>query len=103
MSTEMLMHGVTVDLDVRQGEWFFVPAPEVDPPVTMVLFDEPLFRGRGKAHILQFAHRRAGDVTEVFAKGAVRHPEHATIVLRVWHRVATNTEQADSSAGRAPL
>jgi hypothetical protein len=26
---------------------------------------------------------------EVFAKGAVRHPDHATVVLRVWHRVTT--------------
>jgi hypothetical protein len=30
---------------------------------------------------------------EVFAKGAVRHPDHATPVLRGWHRVAMNTEQ----------
>jgi hypothetical protein len=28
----------------------------------------------------------------VFARGAVRHPDHATIVLRGWHRVAMNTE-----------
>jgi hypothetical protein len=30
---------------------------------------------------------------EVFAKGAVRHPDHATIVLPGWHRVLMNTEQ----------
>jgi len=106
---------------VRQGEWFFVPAPEVDPPMTLVLFDEPLSRGRGKAHLMQFAYRRGGQVVwlsrrypsgisdeqfrrfthderrrdnwsqmirdaEVFAKGAVRHPDHATLVLRGWHR-----------------
>jgi hypothetical protein len=29
---------------------------------------------------------------EVFATGAVRHPDHATIVLRGWHRVLMNTE-----------
>jgi hypothetical protein len=113
---------------VRQGEWFFVPAPEVDPPVTLVLFDEPLSRGRGKAHVMQFAYRRGGEVVwvshrhpqgisdaqyrglthekrrgqwsqmvrdpEVFAKGAIRHPDHATVVLRGWHRVAMNTEQS---------
>ena len=113
----------------RQGEWFFVPAPEVDPPVTLVLFDEPLSRGRGKAHVMQFAYRRGGQLVwvdgrhpggisdaqyrklphaqrkrgywsrmvrdpEVFAKGAIRHPDHATVVLRGWHRVAMNTEQA---------
>jgi hypothetical protein len=113
---------------VRQGEWFFVPAPAVDPPATLVLFDEPLSRGRGKAHVMQFAYRRGGQVLwisrryprgisdaqyrrlthderqrgnwsqmvrdpEVFAKGAIRHPDHATVVLRGWHRVAMNTEQ----------
>jgi hypothetical protein len=31
---------------------------------------------------------------EVYAKGTVRHPDHATLVLRDWHRVAMNTEQA---------
>jgi hypothetical protein len=30
--------------------------------------------------------------SELFAKGAVRHPDHATIVLREWHRVLMNTE-----------
>ena len=30
---------------------------------------------------------------EVFARGAVRHPDHATIVLPIWHRVEMNTEQ----------
>jgi hypothetical protein len=29
----------------------------------------------------------------VYAKGAVRHPDHATVVLPVWHRVLMNTEQ----------
>lgn len=112
---------------IRQGEWFFVPAAKVDPPVTLVLFDEPLSRGRGKAHVMQFAYRRGGEVVwvsrrhpagitearyrglaeaerrrdrwsqmvrdpEVFAKGAIRHPDHATVVLRGWHRVAMNTE-----------
>ena len=30
---------------------------------------------------------------EVYAKGAVRHPDHATIRLAGWHRVLMNTEQ----------
>jgi hypothetical protein len=114
---------------VRQGEWFFVPAPRLAPAVTRVLFDEPLSRGRGKAHVMQFAYRRGGEVVwvsrryprgisdaqyhrlarreqarsgwsrmvrepEVFAKGAIRHPDHATVVLRGWHRVVMNTEHA---------
>jgi hypothetical protein len=30
---------------------------------------------------------------ELFAKGAIRHPDHATVVLHGWHRVVMNTEQ----------
>jgi len=113
---------------VRQGEWFFVPAAGIDPPAASVLRDEPLTRGRGTAHVMQFAYRRGGDVVyvdqrhptgisearyarltpdqrrsgswarlvrdpEVYAKGAVRHPDHATIQLAGWHRVLMNTEQ----------
>jgi len=113
---------------VRQGEWFFVPAAGIDPPAASVLRDEPLTRGRGTAHVMQFAYRRGGTVVyvnqrhpagisetryarltpdqrrsgswerlvrdpEVYAKGAVRHPDHATIRLAGWHRVLMNTEQ----------
>jgi hypothetical protein len=98
---------------VRQGEWFFVPAPELDPPAGLVLRNEPLTRGRGsEAHVLELAYRDAGyrllskkerlrcnwtrflrADPRLFASGAVRHPDHATIVLRGWHRVAMNTEQ----------
>jgi len=31
---------------------------------------------------------------EVYARGSVRHPDHATIHLASWHRVLMNTEQA---------
>jgi hypothetical protein len=113
---------------VRQGEWFFVPEPRLAPNPALVLRNEPLFRGHGQMHMLQFAYRRGGEVVyvnqvnpagitearfgrlterqrrtggwtrmvrdpEVFAKGAVRHPDHATVVLREWHRVLVNTEQ----------
>jgi hypothetical protein len=113
---------------VRQGEWFFVPtALWPEPLAAHVLRDEPLSRGRGKAHVMQFAFRRGGDVVwvsrrhprgigqaaferlgaderarggfsrmvrdpEVYAKGTVRHPDHATITLPGWHRVFMNTE-----------
>jgi hypothetical protein len=113
---------------IRQGEWFFVPAPELDPASAFVLRNEPLSRGRGKAHVIELAYRRGGEVVwvnsrhpsgisdarflrltqkdrrsggwtrfvrdpELFAKGAIRHPDHATVVLHGWHRVLMNTEQ----------
>ena len=113
---------------VRQGEWFFVPAVGIDVPDGFVLRDEPLVRDGGTPHVMQFAHRRGGEVVyanrrhptgisaarfarlesaerrhggwtsfvrdpEVYARGAVRHPDHATIHLAGWHRVLMNTER----------
>ena len=47
---------------VRQGEWFFVPAPNLAPAEWNVLSHEPLSRGRGKSHIMEFAYREGGTV-----------------------------------------
>ena len=114
---------------VRQGEWFFVPAPGIDPPEAEVVRNEVLTRGAGSTpHLMQFAFRSGGKLVyvnrrhptgiseagyacltpeqrrsggwtplvrdpEVYAKGAVRHPDHATVHLAPWHRVLMNTEQ----------
>jgi hypothetical protein len=116
---------------IRQGEWFFVPATlSPEPTDAQVFRNEPLSRGRGKAHMLQFAFRTGGQTVyvnrphptgisaqryaklspkaqregqwmrmvrdpAVFAKGTVRHPDHATIQLPTWHRVLMNTEQRE--------
>jgi len=114
---------------VRQGEWFFLPHWELDVDERHVLRNEPLTRGYGNRHIMEFAFRRGGEdvyvnpehptgITEaefqalpptkqrsgdwdhmvrdpeLYAKGSVRHPDHATIVLHGWHRVLMNTENA---------
>ena len=34
---------------------------------------------------------------ELFARGTVRHPDHATITLKGWHRVVMNTEKRASA------
>jgi hypothetical protein len=34
---------------------------------------------------------------ELFARGTVRHPDHATIELHGWHRVVMNTENRASA------
>ncbi len=112
---------------VRQGEWFFVPAPKVAPDPLHVLRNEPISRGAGsKPHVVDEVFRRGGETVyvastgrvlsanrydaltpqarrrdvwnvmvrdaEVYARGAVRHPDHATVVLDGWHRVVMNTE-----------
>lgn len=46
---------------IRQGEWFFVPAPGVRENTRAILRNEPLSRGAGsKPHICEELMRRAG-------------------------------------------
>ena len=121
---------------VRQGEWFFIHAPEFEVADWLVLSNEPLRRGRSKPHVAEFAFRRRGVTVnvsrefpngltdeeyadlvrrrpelraagwhvmernaEVFVESRIRHPDHRTITLPVWHRVVPNTENR-SAAGR---
>ena len=113
----------------RQGEWFFVPEPNLIVDENNILENEPIRRGSGKAHWLDYCYRSGGElvyvcrrhpngVTEsryktmlsknpkaaqwnwtamrrnmgVYARGRVRHPDHATINLHNWCRVLMNTE-----------
>jgi len=49
----------------RQGEWFFVPVSGLEPDPRLVLRREPLSRGGGKPHIMEFAFRRGGTTVYV--------------------------------------
>lgn len=42
---------------------------------------------------------RIGAEIKVHARGAIRHPDHATIYLGSWHRVFINSEQRPASLG----
>jgi len=44
----------------RQGEWFFVPAPDLKPDGRLILHTEPIRRGRGKPHMVEFLFRQGG-------------------------------------------
>lgn len=50
---------------VRQGEWFFVPAPGVVADENMIFKNEPLRRGQGKPHTCQFLFRQGGTTVYV--------------------------------------
>jgi hypothetical protein len=109
---------------LRQGEWFFVPAPNLRAEPWQIRRNEPLARAGGTPHVLREAVRRGGQPIyvgnggaisavvwaklderrrrgytlmhrdpELYARGSVRHPDHATVMLRGWHRVVMNTEQ----------
>jgi hypothetical protein len=49
---------------VRQGEWFFVPAPDFDPGKRIVHHKEPLQRGRGRPHIVDELVRIGGQTVQ---------------------------------------
>lgn len=47
---------------VRQGEWFFVPAPELEVDERLIHHNEPIRRGTGgKPHWCQFLYRHGGE------------------------------------------
>jgi hypothetical protein len=51
---------------VRQGEWFFVPAPELSVKPQFVRRNEPISRGRGgNSHMCQFLYRTGGELVYV--------------------------------------
>jgi hypothetical protein len=47
---------------LRQGEWFFLPAPDMAVDERLMLRDEPLIRGNGgKPHWADFCYRTGGE------------------------------------------
>jgi hypothetical protein len=50
---------------VRQGEWFFLPAPELTFDPLIVLRGEPISRGRGKPHMTECLVRTGGELVYV--------------------------------------
>jgi len=59
------------DAYVRQGEWFFLPAPDVRVEEWLILHNEPLSRGAGsKPHNAEFCYRSGGQTVYV----CNRHP-----------------------------
>lgn len=47
---------------VRQGEWFLVPEPTLAVNEKLVLMHEPLRRGRGKPHMVEWLYRTGGEL-----------------------------------------
>lgn len=61
---------------VRQGEWFFIPRPDLVVPERLLLRNEPLSRGVGsKPHMCQFAYRSGGEPVMVCS----RHSRGVTV------------------------
>lgn len=61
---------------VRQGEWFFLPAPGFVVDEKLVLGNEPLARGNGgKPHWAEFCYRTGGETVYVCS----RYPNGVTV------------------------
>jgi hypothetical protein len=57
---------VDVRTDHRQGEWFFLPAPDLKVDARLILHNEPLVRGTGgKPHWAEFCYRTGGEAVYV--------------------------------------
>jgi hypothetical protein len=50
---------------IRQGEWFFVPAPQARVELLLVLRNEPIARGGGKPHVCEELYRFGGETVYV--------------------------------------
>lgn len=54
---------------LRQGEWFFIPAPDIHPDPLRILHGEPISRGNGsKPHVLEFCYREGGETVYVSSR-----------------------------------
>ncbi len=90
---------------IRQGEWFFIPAPDFLPgPGSVVRRKAPLrihhpFDKYVRDHVADELVRVLEGSEEpttrsllVYVRGTVRHVEHRTLRLAGWHRVLHNRE-----------
>jgi hypothetical protein len=82
---------------VRQGEWFFIPRPELEIAEHRAQQNGLLVRRGGKPHHVEWLHRSGAGQT--FARGTVSHVDHTTIRLDHWHEVVVNTEALDERRG----
>jgi len=52
----------------RQGEWFFIPRPNMEVLDNMILKNEPIARTRGTPHMVEELYRRGGTTTYISDK-----------------------------------
>lgn len=66
----------------RQGEWFFVP-DSIDPGKSPIHRNEPIVRGRGKAHMCEELFRQGGTVVYVnsrYAPNGISKKEYEKLI-----------------------
>ena len=86
---------------IRQGEWFFLPEPDLIVPERLILTNEPISRGRGKPHWLEKAYRSGGTQVRVcteYPTGLLEH-EYKTLLARRPSAVGWNWKSMMRDAG----
>lgn len=81
----------------RQGEWFFLPVPDFRVAEDLVLCNEPLRRGNGKPHWVEYCYRTGGETVYV----CPRHPNGVTAT--VYQRILTANPRAKAWGWRPML
>ena len=93
-----LRHRRRNDAFIRQGEWFFIPDPGFRVNMRLVLMNEPLRRGNGKPHFVQYLYRVGGEsvyVSHVKPNGLTEaeylqwvrdHPKRRDVLWQVMRR-----------------
>lgn len=95
---------------LRQGEWFFVSLHPQDAVAVADAARGSIPRIHRQKGIAEAAGVRRGGRPHVadevlvidgriFVRGSVRHPDHATVVLRSWRRAIVNTESFSQPEG----
>ena len=93
---------------VRQGEWFFIPAPELEVKPKLVMRNEPISRGGvSKSHMCQFLYRTGGELVYVcrhYPQGLTAD-KHASLlnskpVARTWKWIRMQRNAAAYVSGR---
>ena len=82
---------------VRQGEWFFIPAHTLNVDPLLILKNEPLRRGNGKPHMMEYCFRTGGEpvyvnwefpngISELQYKAHIRKNRRAAHSFRMYRR-----------------
>jgi hypothetical protein len=78
---------------IRQGEWFFVPAPEIVAEKEFIFHDEPITRGGGsKPHICEELYRCGGETVYVCSHrpNGIARAEYERLLAKRPHAAAWN-------------
>jgi len=81
---------------VRQGEWFFIPAPNLKPEKLLIVGPEPMTRDRrSKPHMVEFCYRTGG--VQVYV-----HSKHAPngISVEAYNKMMRKIREGDSTLTR---